>query len=331
MTPGSIGLLTPLNFLLADNEVTEILINRPGEVFFEKKGLLNCLELPILTTLYLQRLFTFIANENQQILNEQKPLLSGNLIDGSRVQLVIPPAVKYYTLAIRKSVTRQKSLLSYNQENFFEKTLPFYLSHPAINEITESNLQQLFREKRWLEFINHAILAKKNIVISGATASGKTTFLNACMALIPLNERIITLEDSYEINLPHSNIVNLRALKKISGEPTNLTLQDLVQCSLRLRPDRLIMGEIRGREVFDFVNAAASGHPGTLTTIHATNPRIAFMRMAQLYKLNNLANMTNEDILQELHAVIDVIIQIAKIDNKRFATSCYYKNARENL
>ncbi|MGF2339064.1 ATPase, T2SS/T4P/T4SS family, partial [Acinetobacter baumannii] len=132
---------------------------------------------------------------------------------------------------------------------------------------------------------------------------------------------------TYEMDLPHSNIVRLKALKQIGDHAQKITMQDLVQATLRLRPDRIIMGEIRGRELFDFVSACSTGHSGALATIHANNPKVAFMRMAQLYKLNQVAGMDEADIYKVLHEVIDVIVQLQKTTDGRRLVEVYYKQA----
>jgi type IV secretion system protein VirB11 len=330
--PGSDGLLTPLKPWLEDNQVSEILINQPREVFVERLGLMQRFELKQLDNLHLKRLFTLLANENGQILNETSPILSGNLTDGSRVQLVIPPAASNFTLSIRRQSVITKSLEDYTESHFFKAAKPFSLNNNRADLFTEndSTLLQLYKNQHWADFIALAIQAKKTIIISGETSSGKTTFLNACCNQIPAQERIITLEDTYEVNLSHVNKVALLAPKRGEHAKTNLSMQDLVQCSLRLRPERIIMGEIRGREILDFISACATGHEGSMTSIHASNPQIAFMRMTQLYKLNNVPSMRDEDILRELHEVIDIIIQLKKTDQGRVVTWVYFKQASFN-
>lgn len=342
-SPGSIGLLFPLKDFLEDELVSEILINKPEEVFIERQGELLPFAAPILTPQYLRRLFILIANENKQSLSQDSPILSGNLQDGSRVQLVIPPVAQFETLSIRKFTIKELGFDEYASQCFFAATktssLNFSNSHGLIagsigfnpSNPKDSNLQTLYEEKNWQEFITQAIYQKKNIIISGGTSSGKTTFLNSCLAKIPLHERLITLEDTYEIQAPHKNIVRLKALKT-TGERVALTsMQDLVQASLRLRPDRLIMGEIRGQEIFDFVSACSTGHSGSLATLHANNPQIAFMRMAQLYKLNQVAGMSEADIYKVLNEVIDIILQLEKRDGRRQLVEVYYKDALKNF
>jgi type IV secretion system protein VirB11 len=325
--PGSTGLLAPLQRWLDDKKVSEILINKPAQVFVERDGQMQQYTVPELDNLHLKRLFALIVNENGQLLNESSPLLSGNLASGERVQLVIPPVAKHYTLSIRKSSIARMSLDEYKTGTFYEKAKPFLATEDsALLTHEDKELLKLYQSQAWADFIALAILAKKTMVISGETSSGKTTFLNACCHHIPSHERLITLEDTYEVNLPHANYVNLLSPKRIS-EGNVVTMQDLVQCSLRLRPDRLIMGEIRGREILDFVSSCTTGHEGSITTIHASNPHIAFMRMTQLYKLNNVPSMRDEDILRELHAAIDIIIQLKKLPEGRRVTWVYFKQA----
>lgn len=324
--PGASGLLEPLAPFLQNNHVSEILINRASEVFIEECGSMKRYDLPLLCASYLRQLFTLIANENKQVLAETSPLLSGNLSDGCRVQLVIPPVVPHYTLSIRKFTLKSMHMEDFAATGFFNEAKGVSLKvDDQVNNGNEALLRDLYQAKNWQAFLTAAILAKKTIVISGATSSGKTTFLNACLHQIPLEERLITLEDTYEIKALHQNIVRLKAFKQVGVQESNLTMQDLVQASLRLRPDRIIMGEIRGKEIFDFVSACSTGHNGSLATIHADNPRMAFMRMAQLYKLNNVPGMNDADIHQLLHEVIDIVVQLKKTAHGRQMISVYYK------
>jgi type IV secretion system protein VirB11 len=324
---GSAGLLAPLQDFLDDDQVSEILINKPQEVFIERQGALLRFDMPVLTTQYLRRLFMLIANENKQCLSESSPMLSGNLFDGSRVQLVIPAAALHETLSIRKFTLKHLTFDDYVSLGFFTKTQGVSLDSNTLNNTaTEDALQRLYNAQNWPSFISQAILSKKNIIISGGTSSGKTTFLNSCIQHIPLNDRLVILEDTFEINVPHANCVRLKALKQVGDQAHHVSMQDLVQASLRLRPDRIIMGEIRGKEIFDFVSACSTGHSGALATIHANNPKVAFMRMAQLYKLNSVAGMEEEDIYNVLHEVVDIIVQVAKTNEGRRLMEVYYKN-----
>lgn len=325
--PGSEGLLAPLTQFLSDPQVSEILVNKPQEVWIEKEGALQSHPVEALTEAHLVRLFQLIANENKQRLSKETPLLSGSLLDGSRVQLCLPPTAKYPALSIRRKVVRHFTLENYSEQNFYQNVKKADIESKSLKDLSQEDqlLVELYQKRHWDSFIRWAITNKKNIVISGGTSSGKTTFLNACLHYIDHADRMILLEDTREIDIPHPNQVQLLASKGDQGE-ARVNMQDLVQCCLRLRPDRIIMGEIRGREIMDFISACSTGHEGSLTSIHANNPRIAFMRMTQMYKLNNVPSMTDQDIMRELKEVIDIIIQIAKTPEGRKVQGIYYKH-----
>lgn len=325
--PTSSGLLKPIEHWFNDPSVSEILLNKPYEIFVEKKGEMHQVEIPEYNERMLNNLFRLIANENKQEFDAVKPLLSGSLLDGSRIQLVMPPTSVYPTFSIRRQVVRDFTLDAYKDLDYYRSMIPCNINQEAYEDMsdTEKVLINHYHNKNWDSFIRDAIIAKKNIVISGGTSSGKTTFLNACLRHIPIDDRIIILEDTREIKTPHINQVNLLASKGDQGL-AKVSMQDLVQCCLRLRPDRIIMGEIRGAEIMDFVSACSTGHEGSLTTIHANNPKVAFMRMTQMYKQNNVPSMTDQDIMRELKEVIDIVIQINKTPEGRLASSIYYKH-----
>ncbi len=325
-SPHSVGLLGPIETFLNDTSVSEILINRPGEIWVEKNGELVLHEVKAFTEAHIHRLFQLVANENKQKLSKATPLLSGSLLDGTRVQLCLPPTAKYPALSIRRKVVKNFTLDDYEKTGFYSEADKATIDEASLESLPKSEraLIGLYKTACFSTFIRRAIELKKNIVISGGTSSGKTTFLNACLHHIPLDDRIIVLEDTREIETPHPNQVQLLASKGDQGE-AKVNMQDLVQCCLRLRPDRIIMGEIRGAEIMDFVSSCSTGHEGSLTSIHANNPRVAFMRMTQMYKLNNVPSMTDDDILRELKETVDIIVQIAKTPRGRKVQSIYYK------
>lgn len=326
-SPRAEGLLAPLRPFLDDKTVSEIVLNRPQEIFVEKQGKFTCHDVPSFTESKLSMLFQLVANENRQLLSPQMPLLSGSLQDGSRVQLVLPPVAKHYTFAVRRQTVQRLTLEDYGAQKFYQNAKKFDLQTAVFSHLPqeEQELINLYQKNEWHKFIKFAVYLKKNIVISGGTSSGKTTFLNACLREIPLDERIITLEDTREIDALHPNQVNLLASKGEQGT-AKIDMQGLVQCCLRLRPDRIIMGEIRGREILDFLGACSTGHEGSITSVHANNPRVAFMRMTQMYKQNNVPSMSDADIMRELHEVIDVVVQVVKTANGREVQSIYYKH-----
>ncbi len=358
---GSIALLQPLQKWLNDGRVSEVMLNKQKEVWIEKNGTLTKHEVPELGARHLACLFQLLANENKQRISLENPLLSGSLPDGSRIQLCLPPTSKDYCFAVRRQVVRDLSLDDYDNSFFYcgggdsgsfsqrgvsESLDPPILSFPQRGRDTdresfpkrggenfltyspnlnaESKLSYLYKTKNYAEFIKLAISLRKNIVISGGTSSGKTTYLNACIKYIPKDQRLILLEDTRELKISHDNYVSLLASK---GEQSraNITMQDLVQCALRLRPDRIIMGEIRGKEIIDFVSACSTGHDGSLTSIHANSPTGAFMRMVQLYKLNCVPSMRDDEILAQLKSVIDIVIQLNKTSRGRCVGGVYFK------
>ena len=209
--PSSVGLLEPLDPWLQDTKVSEILLNKPGEVYVEKEGKLNRFDVPSLNERAVQMLFQLIANENAQELSAKKPLLSASLQDGSRVQIVLPPTAKTHTLSIRRKVARNFSLADYNDLNFYKDAVSFDVNCDHFSQLgdDEKQLVLLYQQKEWDAFIRRAIELKKNVVISGGTSSGKTTYLNACLRHIALDERILLLEDARGIDIPHPNQVSL--------------------------------------------------------------------------------------------------------------------------
>ena len=254
--PDSSGLLAPIQAWLDDSEVSEILLNKPGEIYVEKCGKLQKYEVPEFDQRSVMRLLQLIANENAQEISEKKPLLSASLQDGSRLQIVLPPTAKYHTLSIRRKIVRNFSLEDYEKIQFYQHAVAFDVKEDHFSQLgDEKQLVLLYQQKNWAEFVKCAIKLKKNMVISGGTSSGKTTFLNACLRHIPLSERIILLEDAREIDIPHPNQVSLLSSKGDQGL-AKVSMQDLVQCCLRLRPDRIIVGEVRGREIVDFLSAS---------------------------------------------------------------------------
>lgn len=325
--PSSEGMLAPFEPFLKDGTVSEILINKPGQVYVERQGAMYCHEMPLLDERYLHNLFQLIASENQQILNEANPLLSGSLQDSSRVQLVLPPVSLAPSLSIRRKTLRQLTLDNYHDAFYQEAMVATMNVNTLKNHEKDDYLHSLYVKHDWKSFIKEAIYRKKTIVISGGTSSGKTTFLNACLEMIPSSERLLILEDTREIETSHDNQLSLLA---VAGEQglAPIRMQTLVQASLRLRPDRIIIGEIRGKEILDFLGAASTGHEGSITSLHATSPSLAMMRMAQMYKLNQVS-MSDADIYRELTQVIDIIVQLGKEEGGRRIQSIYYKGAQD--
>jgi type IV secretion system protein VirB11 len=325
---GQGAVLKPLREHLTDPLVSEILINQPGQVYIEKHGEFTEHKIPEVTNRMLVDLFRTVMVHNKQ---SNKNLFYGSLEDGSRITLVAPPVSIYPTVSIRRKVVRLMTLNDYHNQKFFNQiqTLSNLDDELSLLEPKDLKLIELYQSGNQEYFIQEAIKAKKNIVISGGTSSGKTTFLNACLQEIPSDERIISIEDTRELEVTQDNYVSLKTTSEKDGGE-ELKMQDLVKACLRLRPDRIVMGEIRGQEIIDFITACSTGHDGSITTIHANNPIHAFQRMAGMYKQSG-GVMTDEDIMRELKSVIDVVIQIGKTPQGRKARAIYYKYADVDL
>ena len=308
--PSSQGLLSCLKPWLDDPKVCEIMLNTPQEIFVEREGSIATYHVPALNKQTLYMLFGLLARENKQQLHAGSPLMAGSLQDGSRIQLVVPPVSHTPVFSIRRQVATQVALA-----DFQSVAVPPGAGGQVLDDGSVP-LAVLYRQRKWPEMIAQAVLAKKNIVISGGTSTGKTTFLMACMAHIPKASRVIVLEDTREIDVRHPNHLCLATLRPGPSGPA-VSMQHLLQCSLRLRPDRLVMGEIRGAEMMDFVAACSTGHAGALTTVHANSPRLAIARMRQLYKLNPVPAMTDSDIDHALLGVIDVVVQLERSQGQR--------------
>ncbi|MFA5990598.1 MAG: P-type DNA transfer ATPase VirB11 [Sphingomonas sp.] len=303
--------LTPLLPMLARADVTDIFINRPGEIWVET--LSGALEHHVMAELdeeHLWRLARQIASLAHQGISREHPLLAATLPDGARVQIIGPPATRGpMALAIRKHVVADLTLADYAADAAFEGAIL-----PS-DTPTEPATQPFLSTASLATDLAAAVRARKNILVSGGTSTGKTTFLNALIREIPTSERLILIEDTPELKLYHPNAVGLVAVKGDLGE-ARVTADDLLQASLRMRPDRIILGELRGAEAYTFLRAVNTGHPGSLTTIHADSPQRAIEQMA-LIILQSGAQLRRADIIDYVHSVVDVFVQLERRGGKR--------------
>lgn len=299
-------LLGPLHQTLADETVTDVYINRPGEMFVETLTTAPTkLDVPTLTEDWLLRLVKQIAAWSSQGISRSSPLLSASLPDGVRVQAIIPPASKKFPiLALRRQAVSRLRIEAFGNP-----------STSSSRHTSNTELQQLADQGRTAELMRMAVLEKKNILISGGTSSGKTTFLNSLLAEIPMGERLVLIEDTAELHCPHENSVGLLCSRSALSE-AQLTAEDLLIASLRLRPDRILLGEIRGSEAFTFLRAINSGHPGSITTIHADSPKRAVEQLAMLV-LQSGNRMRREDVIAYVEGAIDLFIQLGRKDGQR--------------
>jgi type IV secretion system protein VirB11 len=294
--------LAPFRPWLQRETVTEIIVNRPGEVWIEDAATagMQRVEDPAIDNLLLQRLAEQVARVSHQGINREHPLLSATLPDGARIQLVGPPATRAnWALAIRRHRLLEVSLDAYDRGPIAVKP-----EAPAPDPMGEP-----------LAFLRHAVRHRRTILISGGTSTGKTTFLNAMLREIEPHERVVLVEDTAELRLPGQNGVGLIAVKGELGE-ARVSANDLLQAALRLRPDRIVLGELRGTETVSFLRAINTGHPGSFSTVHANTPRGALEQIA-LMAMQTGIGLTRAETLEYAASVIDIVVQLDRVDGRR--------------
>ena len=316
--------LSPLKPWLEEDGVSEISINVPGKVWIEAAGKpREEFDVPELTPDLLAQLSRQIAAATDQLINEEKPLLSAALPTGERVQVVAPPAAPNgFAFSIRKQVLRSMNLDDYAKQGAFEMTR---LSAAADVSDEVKELRTLLSKGDVQAFLTAAVRNHQNIVISGGTSTGKTTFLNALLQEIPEDERIITIEDTREVNAPQGNLLNLIAAKGDQGRSL-VTIQDLLEATLRLRPDRIILGELRGKEAYTFLRAINTGHPGSICTLHADSPKGAIEQLSLMVLQANLG-LSREEIKDYVSSMIDIVIQLKREGSRRYISDIQFKHA----
>jgi pilus assembly protein CpaF len=287
--------LGPLEELLADDSVTEIMVNRFDEIYVERTGRLS--RHPAIFTsdrAVLGVIERIVAPLGRRI-DESSPMVDARLKDGSRVNAIIPPvALKGPTITIRKFA--RKTLAA-------EDLIGFGAISPQM-----------------AEFMRLAVLHRKNIIISGGTGSGKTTLLNVLSNYIPDGERVITIEDAAELRLAHSHLISLEARPANAEGRGQIAIRDLVKNALRMRPDRIVVGECRGGEALDMLQAMNTGHEGSLTTLHANTPRDALARLETLILMAGM-DLPLSAIRDQVVSAVDLIIQQARLaDGRRVVT-----------
>ncbi len=307
--------LTPFAQWLEADDVTEILVNRPGEVWVERSGMphMACHDAPLVDAVLLDRLAHQIARINFQGVSRESPLLSATLPGGARVQMVLPPATRgEVSLSIRKHVMQDLTLDGYAATGAFQHTKT---RDDGADQQLHQSLQALLDQKDILGFLRSAIAAQKTILLSGGTSSGKTTLLNALLKEIPAHERVIVIEDTPEIRLGRDNAVGLVAVPSDQGE-AKVSIDDLMRASLRMRPDRLIVGELRGKETVTFLRAINTGHPGSLSTIHASSPDGAYEQLSLMCMQAGLG-LSRDETIAYAKSMVDIVIQLTRKNGER--------------
>lgn len=308
----------PIRPWLQDPRVVEIMVNRPGEVWIEAIGPagMQRFDVPELTPDAIVQIAVRVAAETGQSVNEETPLLSAAMPHGERFQGVLAPAAANGgAFSIRKQVISNLGLDDYLK---FGALKDVKVSGPLLTE--DEDVSDVERElaKRLRDTsadgiaaaLRYAVQNSVTMFISGGTSSGKTTFLNALLREVPDTERVMSIEDTRELKPPQPNYLAMVASKGEQGR-ARVTIQSLLEAALRLRPDRLFLGEIRGAEAYTFLQAVNTGHPGSLTTLHADSPRGAFERIA-LATMQAGLGLTKTEIMDYVRTVVPVVVQLRR-------------------
>lgn len=292
--------LAPFRQWLDRDTVTEIMVNRPGEVWIEDAASpgMQRIVVPEIDDRLVQRLAEQVARVSHQGINREHPLLGATLPDGARVQFCGPPASrKHWTMAIRRHRRLNLPLDAYDSGPLQPP------SEPSMPDPQQAPI----------EYLREAIRQRRTILVSGGTSTGKTTFLNAMLGEIPKHERVVLVEDTPELKLPGENGVGLVAVKGELGE-AKVTANELLQAALRLRPDRIVLGELRGAESVSFLRAINTGHPGSFSTIHANSLRGALEQLALMVMQTGIG-LSRADTIAYAASVIDILVQLGRDAN----------------
>lgn len=317
--------LAPLRRHLAPPDVTELVVNRPGEFAIERLGGWEWVQADDLTEATLRPLAVAAAAVTVQDVTAETPICSTVLPSGERCQIVLPPAAEHVSLTLRKP-----SAATFGMEEFVKAGLfgAVSLSTDALKP-EETDLLARRDAGDWPGFFEAAVRARKNILISGATGSGKTTFAKGLIKLIPDHERLITIEDARELQVPHRNVVHLLYAKDGQGL-AQVGAKQLLESALRMRPDRILLQELRDGTAFFYLRNVNSGHPGSITTIHADSAALAFEQLTLLVKESEGGrDLARDDIRALLHLLVDVVVQMRRVDGRFRITEVWYEPLRK--
>ncbi|MET0648383.1 MAG: CpaF family protein [Pyrinomonadaceae bacterium] len=288
--------LGPLEPLLADPEVCDILVNSPKQVYIERRGKLELTNVEFKDDEHLMRVIERIVSTVGRRIDESSPMVDARLQDGSRVNAIIPPlSLDGPVLSIRRFGAEPLRMASLIEKNALTKDMA--------------------------DMFQMCVSARLNVLISGGTGAGKTTLLNALSSYIPDDQRIVTIEDSAELQLQQPHVVRLETRPPNIEGKGEVTQRDLVKNALRMRPDRIVIGEVRGGEAIDMLQAMNTGHDGSLTTIHANTPRDALARLETMIQMTGM-RLSDRAMRQQVASALDLVIQAARLsDGTRRVTS----------
>ena len=314
--------------ILSDPTVTELCINRPGEVFVETHEGWRRENFPIADFDWCLRFAKLVANVTHQRIDAESPLLSASLPSGERVQIVIPPATTPETVAItiRRPSDEVWTIAELAQRGIFRTTR----RSGVVEESSEVELTALLAAGDFESFMRRAVQTRQNILVSGPTGSGKTTWTKALIREIPTEERLITIEDARELVLDrHPNHVRLFYSKDDQGL-ARVSPKQLLESCLRMKPDRILLAELRSEEAYDYLRNVNSGHPGSITSVHAASAELAFEQLVLLIKQSpGGREIARQDIKALLCHLIDVVIQFGVERHERFIKEIWYEPGRK--
>jgi pilus assembly protein CpaF len=278
--------LGPIDALMRDPSISEVMVNAPDEVFFEREGILYLSDVRFRDAGHIARVIERIVAPIGRRVDESSPMVDARLPDGSRVNIIIPPvSPKSPTITIRK----------------------FRADKLMMDDLVKAGTVT----PEMVEFLTACVDQKLNTLISGGTGTGKTTFLNALSAYIPESERIVTIEDPVEMKLQQPHVVTLEARPSNIDGKGEISQRELLRNTLRMRPDRIIIGEVRGSEAFDMLNAMNTGHEGSLCTVHANTPRDALARIENMVLMASL-ELPDRAIREQIASALHLLIQLQR-------------------
>ena len=277
----------PIDSLLSDPDVTEIMVNGPNKIFYEKRGRIQRSELCFRDNDHVMNIIDRIVSGVGRHIDEASPMVDARLADGSRVNAVIPPI----SLVGPVITIRKFSQKPFSAQNLIE-----------FHSVTQN----------MISFLEACVKGKLNVVVSGGTGSGKTTLLNVLSSFIPENERIVTIEDAAELQLGQEHVITLESRPSNLEGRGQITIRDLVKNALRMRPDRIIVGEVRSGEALDMLQAMNTGHDGSLTTTHANSPRDALSRIETMVLMSGM-ELPLRAIREQIASAIDIVVQQSRM------------------
>jgi pilus assembly protein CpaF len=281
--------LGPLEPLLWDDEITDILVNGHNQIYVEKRGKLHATDVKFQDDQHLMLIIDRIVSQVGRRVDEASPMVDARLPDGSRINAIIPPlALDGPSLSIRRFGRKR-----YNIEDLVEKKT-------LVPEI--------------VDFLHTIVKARLNVLVCGGTGSGKTTMLNCLSLFIPADERIVTIEDSAELMLQQPHVVRLETRPANVEGKGEVNQRDLVKNTLRMRPDRIIVGEVRGGEVFDMLQAMSTGHDGSIATVHANTPRDAMGRLEMMMLLSGVS-IPQRAMRQQIASALNIIVHVSRLSD----------------